>query len=167
MIWKSMYSRGVIKQIKLSFLITGPISHIRASLKQLRHVRSIKDTLTPDSMLSLVHTWIIEMLSCMFCINYCISKLQCIQNAAARLSMGTKQFKSITSALKSLYWLPVEKRIDFTALLLVYRALHDQAPEYMRNMLQERTNFWTLCSTVSSPLAVPRSRLKGLWEPCF
>ena len=34
-----------------------------------------------------------------------------------------------------LHWLLVEKRIDFNVLLLVYCASHDQAPEYMRDML--------------------------------
>ena len=37
-----------------------------------------------------------------------------------------------TYVLKSLHWLPVEKRIDFKVLLLVYCALHDEAPEYTR-----------------------------------
>ena len=49
-----------------------------------------------------------------------ISKLQHIQNAAARLLMGTKRFDHITHVLKSLHWLLVEKRIDFKVLPLVY-----------------------------------------------
>ena len=44
----------------------------------------------------------------------------------------------------------VEKRIDFKMRLLVYHALHDQATECMRDILQERTNVQTLRSTVSS-----------------
>ena len=67
-----------------------------------------------------------------------ISKLQCIQNAAARLLTGTIKFDHITPALKSLH--SVEKRINFKVLLLAYRALHDQVLEHMRDMLQERTN---------------------------
>ena len=42
-----------------------------------------------------------------------ISKLQLIQNVAARLLTGAKKFHHITPVLKSLHWLPVEKRIDF------------------------------------------------------
>ena len=49
-----------------------------------------------------------------------------MQNGAARLLTGTKKFDRITPVLKSLQWLPVEKRIDFTALLLVYHAFHDR-----------------------------------------
>ena len=62
----------------------------------------------------------------------------------------------------------MEKRIDFKLLLLVYRALHDHAPEdMMRDMLQERANVRTLRSTVSSQLAVPRSTLKGFGDRAF
>ena len=69
--------------------------------------------------------------------------------------------------LKSLHWLPVEKRDDFKVLLLVYRALHDQASEYMSDMLKERAKVRTLRSTVSGQLAVPRSRLKGFGNRVF
>ena len=54
-----------------------------------------------------------------------IIKLQCIQNAATMLLTGAKKFDRITPVLKSLHWLTVEKRIDFSVLLFVYRALHD------------------------------------------
>ena len=54
--------------------------------------------------------------------------------------MGTKKFDHITPKLKSLDWLPMEKGIDFKVLLLVYHALHDQDPENMSDMIQERTN---------------------------
>ena len=58
-------------------------------------------------------------------------------------------------------------RIDFKVLLLVYRALHYQAPEYMIDKLQERTNVQTLRSTLSSQFAVPRSRLQGFGDHAF
>ena len=61
----------------------------------------------------------------------------------------------------------MEKRIDFKVLLLVYRALHDQAPEYMKDTLQERTNIQTLRSTVSCHLAFPWSRLIGFGDHAF
>ena len=89
-----------------------------------------------------------------------ISKLQRIQNA------GRKILDHIP-VLGSLHWLCVDKKIDFKVLLLVNRVLHHQAAEYMRAMLQERTNVRTVRSTVSSRLAVPRSRLKGFGNCTF
>ena len=55
------------------------------------------------------------------------SKLQRIQTAVN----GYREIDHITLVVKSLHWHPVEKRIDYKALLLVYRALHD-IKEYMR-----------------------------------
>ena len=56
------------------------------------------------------------------------------------LLMGTKKFDQIPSVMKSLHWLPVDNRIDFKVLLLVYHALHDQPPKYTRDIIQDRTN---------------------------
>ena len=61
----------------------------------------------------------------------------------------------------------MEKRIDFKVLLLVYRALHNQAPSYMRDMLQERTNVQTVCCIFSTQLVVHWSRLKGFGDRAF
>ena len=49
----------------------------------------------------------------------------------------------------------------------VYHALPDQVPEYMRDMLQERTNVRTSYSTVSSQLEDHQSRLKGFGNRAF
>ena len=80
---------------------------------------------------------------------------------AAKLLTGTTKFDNITPVLKSSHWLYGEKRIDFKVLLLVYHALHNQAPEYTKDMLQERTNVQTLRSTVSSS-SEQTQRLGGL-----
>ena len=107
-------------------------------------------------MPSLVCAWIIVMLSCMVYHSWSISKLQRIQNATARLLTGLNKFDHITPVLKSLHWVPVEKRIDFKVLLLVYHALHDQAQECMSDMLHERTNVRILRSNTVLLLLLPR-----------
>ena len=92
---------------------------------QLRHLRSIKDTLTRDLLEKVAHTFIGSHL------DYCnallnglpksnISKRQLV----ARLLVGRKKFDHVTIVLKSLHRLPLEKIINFKVLLLVYRALH-------------------------------------------
>ena len=73
----------------------------RASFTQLRHLRSIKDTLTRDSLKKVTHAFIGSRLDHCNALLYGllrsgISKLQHIQNAAARLLMGTKRFDHIT-----------------------------------------------------------------------
>ena len=58
-----------------------------------------------------------------------------MQNAAARLLVGAKKYDSVTTHLQNLHWLPIEYRITFKILLLVYKALNDQAPAYLKELL--------------------------------
>ena len=62
-------------------------------------------------------------------------KLQRVQNTAARVITGVRKYDHITPKLRELHWLPVVKRIDYKILVLVYKALHDQAPSYISAML--------------------------------
>ena len=50
-----------------------------------------------------------------------IAKLQRVQNAAARLILGTGKFSHITLALHELHWLLVSLRIDYKILLLTFK----------------------------------------------
>ena len=85
-------------------------------------------------MPSLVHVWTIVMLSSMVCLS------RVTQNRNVYRMQLPGCWREQRNLLKSLHWLAVEKRIDFKMLLLVYHALHDHALEYMRYVLQERTN---------------------------
>ena len=53
-----------------------------------------------------------------------ISRLQSVQNTAARIGTVTKKFDHITPVLFQLHWLPVHFLILFKVLLLVYKALN-------------------------------------------
>lgn len=44
---------------------------------------------------------------------FSLSRLQLVQNAAARFLAGTKKREPITPVLASLHWLPVKFRVDF------------------------------------------------------
>ena len=59
-----------------------------------------------------------------------LRKLQCIQNSAARIVSNTSRYTSITPVLKKLHWLPVEQRIVFKTVTLVYKYLHTGFPRY-------------------------------------
>ena len=60
-----------------------------------------------------------------------ISKLQCIQNSAARLVTKTKKGDDITPILRNLQWLPVRKRIIFKILLITCKGLNGLALKYL------------------------------------
>uniref|UniRef100_A0A8C6W155 deoxyribonuclease II n=1 Tax=Nothobranchius furzeri TaxID=105023 RepID=A0A8C6W155_NOTFU len=73
----------------------------------------------------------------------------------------------ITPVLQSLHWLPVEYRIQFKVLVLTYRALNNQAPSYLSELLSPHITSRNLRSTSENLLAVPRTRLKTKGDRAF
>ncbi len=67
--------------------------------------------------------------------NYLITKLQYVQNSAARLLTSTHNYDHITPVLIQLHWCPVKFGIDFKILLLNFKALHNKAPVYICNLI--------------------------------
>ena len=65
-----------------------------------------------------------------------LSKLQRIQNSAARLVCSVSRYENITPVLFSLHWLPVYYRIHFIILLFTFKAIHGMAPEYICSMIK-------------------------------
>ena len=59
-----------------------------------------------------------------------LTKLQSIQNAAARLITRTRKF-DITPVLRDLHWLPIRRLIEFKIATLVYKCLNGLAPPYL------------------------------------
>jgi len=87
-----------------------------------------------------------------------ISKLQRLQNCAARLLTGTSQREHITPTLISLHWLPIEYRPKYKVLLHTYKALHDLSPVYISEMVQRYHPSRALRSTGQNLLMVPKVR---------
>ncbi len=96
--------------------------------------------MSPKDAESLVHAFITSRL------HYCnalfsglparsISRLQYIQNSAARMLTYTKRSAHITPILFNLHWLPVSSRIISKILLLAFKSLHGLAPTYLSDLL--------------------------------
>ena len=69
-----------------------------------------------------------------------------------------RKYDPISDDLIELHWLPVEQRIDFKILVLTYKAIHHQSPDYISSMLQLRTDSRHLRSTSFAPqLVQPRT----------
>lgn len=64
-----------------------------------------------------------------------LKRLQCVQNAAARLVTLTKKQEHITPILFNLHWLPIEQRIEFKIILLTFKILNGEAPSYLSNLI--------------------------------
>ena len=91
---------------------------------------------------------------------YNISRLQLVQNNAARLLTKTKRNEHISPVLQELHWLPVNLRINFRILVHVYNTLHDDSsPAYLKSMLTAHEPSTALRSTGSyKQLFTPRTR---------
>ena len=111
----------------------------------LYNLRHIKKYLSRDSLIPLVHAFIISHL------DYCngllfglpkaqIAKLQRVQNAAARLILGIAKFSHITSALYELHWLLVSLHIDYNILLLTFKCIFGQASTYLSDLISIKSN---------------------------
>ena len=68
-----------------------------------------------------------------------ITKLQRIQNTAARLVSRTYSRDHIMPVLHQLHWLPVKFRIMYKIIVsvLIYKCLHGLAPDYLAELIQE------------------------------
>ncbi len=96
-----------------------------------------------------------------------LSRLQMVQNAAARLLTGTRKREHISPVLASLHWLPIKFRVDFKILLFVYKALQKSAPDYICDLIQPYTTTRSLRSCNQLLLSVPHSRCKTKGDRAF
>ena len=56
-----------------------------------------------------------------------VSKLQRVQNTAAKLVTRKKKYEHITPTLVALHWLPFKFRCQYKLLLYAFKALHGLA----------------------------------------
>ena len=45
----------------------------------------------------------------------------------------------ITPIIRNLHWLPIGARINFKVLLLMFKALHGLAPQYLQSLISVKT----------------------------
>ena len=75
------------------------------------------------------------------------NKLQQNQNIAARIIIGSGSREHMIPVFKLLHWLPVQQRIKFKTLVLVYKAIKNQAPVYLQDLLHRYVPSQALCSS--------------------
>jgi hypothetical protein len=84
-------------------------------------------------------------------------KLQLAQNSAARLICRASKREHITPIRKDLHWLPIHARIKYKILTLVWKALNDQSPLYLKNLIKLRQSGRTLRTNERLMLEIPDS----------
>ena len=153
----SVHSSSTVRDLGVTFDVSMTMaSHVAGLCKSasfaLWRISKIRNFLDQGSTERLVHAFVTSRLdycnSLLYGLpNYQISKLQSIQNAAARLVTRTRKTEHITPLLRRLHWLPLQKRVEFKILCLTYKVLNDMAPVYLRELLNIRSSGRTLRST--------------------
>ena len=104
-------------------------------------IRNLLDTKSTETLVHAFTTCHLDMCNSLLCglpdSHTSISKLQRIQNSAARLVTRTRFSDHFTSVLHDLHWLPVKFHIMYKIRLLFYKCLHGLVPEYLTDLIQE------------------------------
>ena len=129
----------------------------------LRNIAKIRRYLSESDAVKVIHALVSSR------IDYCnavlaglpnssISRLQRVQNNAARVLARVRKYDHITLILRQYHWLPVQKRIEYKILTLVFKALHNMAPKYLQELVTVKQSTYSLRSSSSTVLHVPKTR---------
>jgi len=141
---------------------------IRTSQSAWHHlftISKIRPYLTIEQTKSVIHAYVTSRLDQNNSLlsgvpAYLLYRLQKVQNAAARIIFGRDRGEHVTDLLKELHWLPLSQRYIFKIYLLVYKALNDEGPSYLKSLLTPKSCPRELRSSSENLLDVPRTRVK-------
>ena len=97
-------------------------------------------------------------------------RVQKVFNAAARVVHYIARYAHIRpgQVLMRLHWLPVSYRIKFKIALLVFKALKDMDPAYIRELLELKPlSRYALRSDTQNLLKVPHTKCKTFGDRAF
>ena len=138
----------------------------------LRRIGGIRHLLNQKTTEILIHAFVTSLLdncnSLLFSVpDKDISKLQRIQNSAARLVSMSSKYNHITPILKELHWLPIPARIHYKVILLTFKAIHGLAPTYLSELIAQYLPTRSLRSASQNLLVINRSRTKTFGDRSF
>jgi hypothetical protein len=108
-------------------------------MKALRHIRHCLDNHTASLIANALISSRLDYASSVLlgAPQYVINKLQCIQNALARIVLQSDSLAHSQPLLQQLHWLPVHSRIRFKLATITYRALSSNSPYYLASLLHQ------------------------------
>ncbi len=143
--------------------------HVNALCKrayhELHNINCIRSSLNKEAAAMVIHSFVTSRIdNCNALLyglpNSTIYKVQGVQNSAARTLTGAKRRDHITPVLKSLHWLKVKPRIEYKLLIIVYKCLYGNGPQYLKDLLVFKTHSRNLRSSAdNSILEVPKTKL--------
>jgi len=90
-----------------------------------------------------------------------VHRLQIVQNQLARLVSGSDYRQSATPILSSLHWLPVQQRIKYKIVTMVFKSRINLLPEYLSRSLTTFTSSRPIRSVMQNTYVVPRVKLEA------
>ena len=127
------------KDLNMNFQITNLSKAIYLEIRKLKHISKF---VSNSCLKTLAASFILSRLD--YCnalyknLNkYQIDQLQKLQNFAAKVVMSKSLYDHVTPCLIELHWLPVSFRIDFKIAVLSFKCLHDLAPTYLSDLIEE------------------------------
>jgi len=126
----------------------------RGGYYQLRQLRPLTRYMTDEAIKTLTHAFISSQLD--YCnVLYCgiaeelLSRLQTVQNGAARLVTGLGRREYTTPVLRQLHWLPFRQRVMFKLATLIYWSFAG-TPAYLSDGCHLTSSVgdleWVLCA---------------------
>ena len=128
------------KLLSLTTHVNKVVSHCYSLLKTVRKIRRF---LTQAQVKLVVHSVISSRLDYCNCLLFgaqkvnCINKLQRVQNTASKIVLQKGRHQGYPSSLRleMLHWLPIEKRIIYKCLVIIYNCFNGTAPVLLSSML--------------------------------
>jgi hypothetical protein len=146
---------------------------IKSSFDHLK-LNSIRKFIDRQSTITLLHAFVLSRLD--FCNSIFtslsesnITRLQRVQNSAARLVFSLPSRSHVTGLLHHLHWLPIRFRIQYKLSLFAHKFLLNESPIYFTDLLFHhcpnrslRSSAAYLLSNQSASLATARSSFSFL-----
>ena len=135
----------------------------QSSYMHIRKINSIRRYLSEQATLTLINSTVLIRL------DYCNSvyvglpqtslhKLQLAQNTAARVASCTPRYHHITPILQQYNWLPIAQRCQLKLLVLTFKVLHREAPQYIIDLFHWYSPARPLRSSLTTSLVPNRNK---------
>ena len=154
---------GVYTDRELSFK-HHIINKSKIAAVNLRNIRNIRKHLSDSSCKTLIQALVMSHLDYSNAVfidlpAVTLRPAQRIQNFAAKVILNRGYRDSASDALQELHWLPIYQRCKFKVLLQVYKCLHNQAPDYLKDLLiSQPSRRYTRSSANCDNLIVPLTK---------
>jgi hypothetical protein len=150
---------GVIldKTMNMELQVRSMCKKAYYNIKNIAHIRK---SLSKEDTKTAVHALVTPHLDYGNALLYgvkkkSLDKLQVAQNSAARLIDRLRKYDRVSHVRKELHWLPVHARIKFKILNMTWKAINNESPQYIADLLNKSSSTHNLRSNHQNLLKVP------------